>query len=66
MKSRRRIAFPRPNLRDLVFQLQQGFPTGEMGFRASLHGDKPDAAMSALGQKRTLKQPKSGHCSGRL
>jgi hypothetical protein len=32
MKSRRRIAFPRPKLRDLVLQLQQGFAIGEMGF----------------------------------
>jgi len=33
MKSRRRIAFPKVKLRDLVLQLQQGFATGEMGLR---------------------------------
>jgi len=34
-------------------QLQQGFATGEMGFRVSLHGSNPEPLMSALGQKRT-------------
>jgi hypothetical protein len=31
MKSRRSIAFPKAQLRDLALQLQQGFATGEMG-----------------------------------
>ena len=55
MKSRRRIAFPKVKLRDLVLQLQQGFATGEMGFRGSLHGSKPELLMSALGQKQTFR-----------
>jgi hypothetical protein len=53
MKSRRRIAFPKVKLRDLVLQLQQGFATGEMGFSVSLHGSNLEPLMSALGQLRT-------------
>ena len=33
---------------------QEGFMTGEIGFRVSLHGSNPEPLMSALGQKRTL------------
>jgi hypothetical protein len=33
--------------------LQQGFATGEMGFRVSLHRSTPELPMSALGQKQT-------------
>jgi hypothetical protein len=40
-------------LRDLALQLQQGFATGEMGLRLSLHGSNLGPVMSALGQKRT-------------
>jgi hypothetical protein len=34
-------------------RLQQGFVTGEMGFRVSLHGSNPEPLMSALGHKQT-------------
>jgi hypothetical protein len=33
---------------------QQGFTTGEMGFRVSLQRSNPEPLMSALGQKQTL------------
>ena len=35
-KSRRRMAFPKAQLRDLPLQLQQGFAAGGMGFRGRL------------------------------
>jgi hypothetical protein len=34
-------------------QLQQGFATGEMGFRVKLRGSNFEPLMSALGQKQT-------------
>jgi len=37
-----------------MMQLQQGFATGEVGFRVKLHGSNREAQMSALGQKQTL------------
>jgi hypothetical protein len=40
-------------------RLQQGFVTGEMGFRASLHGSNPNALMSAVGHKRTSRHVRS-------
>ena len=36
-----------------TIRIQQGFTTGEMGFRVSLHSSNPEPLMSALGQKRT-------------
>jgi hypothetical protein len=52
---------PRLKLRDLVLQLQQGFATGEMGFRGQFAGHQPEPFMSALGQKQTSRhlQPMS-------
>ena len=35
-------------------RLQQGFATGEMGFRGHVQGSNPEPLMSALGQKRTF------------
>jgi hypothetical protein len=35
-------------------QLQQGFATGEMGFRDQLQRGNSEPLMSALGQKRTF------------
>jgi hypothetical protein len=54
MKSRRRIAYPKAQLRDLGLQLQQEFASGEMGLVVSLHGSHPEPLMSAMGQKQTL------------
>jgi hypothetical protein len=56
MKSRRCICLPlgTDHADCNCVQLQQGFVTGETGFRASLHGSNPKPLMSALGQKRTL------------
>src|SRR6516225_2037304 len=53
MKSRRRIAFTKAGTTPNRTRLQQGFTTGEMGFRVRLHGSNPEPPMSALGQKRT-------------
>jgi hypothetical protein len=36
-------------------QLQQGFATGEMGFRGSLQGSSAESLMSALGQERRFR-----------
>ena len=36
-----------------TMQLQQGFVTGEMGFKGQFHGNNLEPLMSALGQKRT-------------
>ena len=56
MNSRRRIAHPKAqDYADFKVGLQQGFATGETGFRISLHGSNLAPLMSALGQKRTLR-----------
>jgi hypothetical protein len=48
---RRRIAHPKAkDYANFQVGLQQGFTTGEMGLRASLHGSNPEPLMSALGQ----------------
>jgi hypothetical protein len=61
MKLRRRIAFPKAQLRDLAWQLQQEFATTGKGSGVTLHGSnfKPLilSLMSAMGQKRKLKRP---------
>jgi hypothetical protein len=55
MNSRRRIAHPKAqDYADFKVGLQQGFATGETGFRISLHGSNLAPLMSALGQKRTF------------
>ena len=41
-------------------RLQQGFATGEMGFRVRLHRSNREARMSALCQKQTLNEKKFG------
>jgi hypothetical protein len=49
MTSRRLIASS--EAKDLpMMRLQQGFATGGIGRRASLHGTNPEPLMSALGQ----------------
>jgi hypothetical protein len=40
-------------------RLQQGFPTGEIGFAAFLHGTNSKPCMSLMGQKQTLRYLRS-------
>ena len=40
MKSRRRIAFPEAKDRAWLVQLQQGFASGEMGFKGQFAGQQ--------------------------
>ena len=48
---RRRIAHPRLRTTPIFkVALQQGFATGEMGLRVSLHASKSEPLMSVLGQ----------------
>ena len=54
MKSRRRIAFPRPGLRRIGRDYSRDFRSAEWGATVILRGNNPQDAMSALGQKQTL------------
>jgi hypothetical protein len=40
----------------MMMGLQQGFVTGEIGFRVRLQSSNPEPLMSALGQKRASRQ----------
>jgi hypothetical protein len=54
MKSRRRIAFPKAQLRDLALQLQQGFATREIGFRDQVAQQQSRAAHVRFGSKADM------------
>jgi hypothetical protein len=54
MKSRRRIAFPEAQLRDLASQLQQGFTPGGMGFRGQFAPHQSRASHVRFGSKADI------------
>jgi len=56
MKSRRRIAFPEAQLRDLASQLQQGLGSSGMGFRGQFARQQSWAAHVRFGSKADIRR----------